>query len=73
MIEEDIQYLFFDCPLARLLWNIIVVALNLKSVLNKQNLFEQRLNNFDGNLKQLVVGVAAIIWAIQKTKNNACF
>lgn len=47
--EETIQHLFFffECPLARMLWNVIAVALNLKPCLNRINLFGSWLNNIE--------------------------
>lgn len=72
--EESIQHLFFDCPLAKFMWNIIGCALNLKPVINKSHLFGSWLSRFNKNMKGLLmVGVAAVIWAIWKTRNKACF
>lgn len=72
--EETIQHLFFECPLARMLWNVIAVALNLKPCLNRINFFGSWLNNIEKFTKNLVVtGIAAVIWTIWKSKNKVCF
>jgi hypothetical protein len=44
---ETLQHLFFDCPLARLLWNIVKCALNINPVLNRQDLFGSWMNKID--------------------------
>nr|CAE04469.3 OSJNBa0029L02.10 [Oryza sativa Japonica Group] len=70
---ETLQPLFY-CPLARLLWNIVKCALNINSVLNRQDLFGSWMNKIDKFTKKLVVvGLAAIIWTIWKFRNKACF
>lgn len=33
--DETIQHFFFECPLIRMLWNTVIRALNLKSVLKR--------------------------------------
>lgn len=71
---ESLQHLFFECPLAHFLWNVIGCALNLKPILNKEQLFGSWLSNFNKHMKYLVmVGVAAVIWALWRTRNRACF
>ena len=68
--EESIQHLFFECPVARLIWNVKLCALNITPARNKNHMF----SNFDKHSKQLVmVGVAAVLWAIWKSRNKACF
>lgn len=72
--EESIQHFFFDCPTARIIWNIVICALNIKPILNKTQLFGTWLTSFDKNMRNMMmVGAAAVIWAIWKTRNKACF
>lgn len=72
--EESIQHLFFECPLAKLIWNVVICALNLKPFSNKTQLLGPWLFGFDKNTKNLMmVGITAVIWAIWKTRNRACF
>lgn len=71
---ETVQHLFFECPLAKFLWNIVSCSLNLKPVSNIQDLFGVWLLSYGKGMKTLmVVGVAAIFWAIWKVRNTACF
>lgn len=71
---ESIQHLFFDCPLARLIWSIICCAFEFKPASSSSHLFGDWLDAFGAKLKPLVItGVAAMIWAIWKTRNKACF
>ncbi len=66
--------MFFDRPLARLMWNTAICVLNLNPALDSQNMFGDWLKKLDKNMKDLVmVGMAAIIWAIWKSRNKACF
>lgn len=72
--EESIQHLFFDCPFAKLIWNVVTCALDLKPILDKTQLFSSWSSGFNKNMKNLLlVGVSATIWAIWKTRNKACF
>lgn len=72
--KEDIQHLFFECPLAKLLWNIMCCALDILPTLNHQDIFGHWLDRHDKNMKHLIViGLAAIIWTIWKSRNKACF
>lgn len=72
--QETIQHLFFDCPMARLIWNIISCAFDLKPVTDSNHLFGSWLAAFGKKLKLLVItGVAVVLWAIWKTRNKACF
>lgn len=73
-LEETVQHLFFDCPMAKLIWHVVICALNIKPMLDAQHLFGQWLNVIDKSTRNLVViGFAAVIWAIWKTRNRACF
>ncbi len=72
--EESIQHLFFDCSVAKLVWNAMLCALNITSASDINHLLGSWLSNFDKHSKQLVmVGVAAVLWAIWKLRNKACF
>lgn len=42
--EESIQHLFFNCPMAKLIWNVVIYALNLKLGVSIQHLFGQCCN-----------------------------
>lgn len=60
--------------MARLIWNIISCAFDLKHVSDSNQLFSSWISAFGKNLKKLVItGVAAVFWAIWKTRNKGCF
>jgi hypothetical protein len=73
--EESINHLFFACPLARYIWNIVSCATALKCQFdNVENCFNVWLKGFGGKKrKMLSLGVTAVLWGIWKTRNLACF
>jgi hypothetical protein len=73
--EESINHLFFACPLARYIWNIVSCATGLKCQFdNVENSFIVWLKGFGGKKrKMLSVGVDVVLWGIWKTRNLACF
>ena len=73
--EETIDHLFFQCPLARYCWNVACCAFNfVGKPVSVRHLFGGWMRRFSGKHRRLVrVGVAAVLWSIWKTRNNACF
>ena len=73
--DESINHLFFQCPLARYVWNIVSVATGIKCQFEGADFcLTDWLNGFGKNQKKkMMVGVAAILWGIWKTRNLACF
>jgi hypothetical protein len=49
--EESIQHLFFECPLARLLWRTVNFTYDLSPPTNTTNIFGNWLNGVDRHLK----------------------
>jgi hypothetical protein len=73
-MNETIQHLFVDCPLAKMIWRFIFYATNLSQLRSISHIFGNWLNNQHKDLKQLIwVGVAVIYWAIWKCKNDVVF
>jgi hypothetical protein len=76
-LKETLQHLFFDCPMAIFTWNAVVCAFGLKPVNNLQQVvgsvgkWTKKGDKETGGL--LVVGIAAVLRAIGKTRNKACF
>jgi hypothetical protein len=65
--NESINHLFFKCPLARYIWFQLPIWI-------WWSLHLQLVEGFWGKKKEvLVVGIAAVIWSIWKTRNLACF
>jgi len=72
--EESISHLFFQCPIARIVWSVVAKCF--------------RANNIPNNLAQCwnwceiwlpfgkkfhAWGIGAICWAIWKSRNRTCF
>jgi hypothetical protein len=72
--KESIQHLFFDCPLAKIIWRVIHMTFGLEPPKNVNNLFGNWLKGIPKkDLIQVRVGVCAIIWAIWNTRNDFIF
>jgi hypothetical protein len=72
--KKSIQHLFFECPLAKIIWHIIHMTFRLAPPKNVTNIFENWLKGIPKNdLIQIRVGVCAIIWAIRNTRNDWVF
>jgi hypothetical protein len=72
--NENSRYLFFECPTAKYVWSLL--AYSLGSVC-RPNSMEQYWFWIQKILPQspslYAVGLAAVIWAIWRTRNAACF
>jgi hypothetical protein len=72
--QETIQHLFFDCPMARLVWGCVAVAFGINKPNSVQHLFGPWLRSFSKKQRNLVViGVAALCWAIWISRNDLVF
>jgi hypothetical protein len=72
--KESIQYLFFDCPLAKIIWRIIHMTFGLSPPKNINNLFGNWLKGIPkDDLVPIRVGVCAVIWALWNTRNGFVF
>jgi hypothetical protein len=72
--DESINHLFFTCPMAAYMWSTISTVLG---VFSRPSCFTQylwwiaKILPVGSNLH--IVGIAALCWAIWKTRNIACF
>lgn len=73
--RETADHLFFSCSLAKYVWRIILVSFDLPSIPSGVgNVLDIWLLQFGKRDRKLVlVGFAAVIWVIWKTRNDACF
>ena len=63
--NETIQHLFFDCHVARFIWNMIYVLFGIQPPTIVSNLLGSWLRNFSSALRQLIlVGASAMCWAL---------
>jgi hypothetical protein len=68
------QYLFFKCPFAKIIWRVIHMTFVLAPPNNVKNLFENWLKGIlKKDLIQIEVGVCAVIWALFNTINDFVF
>jgi hypothetical protein len=72
--EETIQHLFIECPLARVVWRVIHISLNLPPPRNITNMFGNWLMGVDKKESaQIRVGVCALLWALWNVRNDYIF
>lgn len=72
--EETILHLFFDCVSARVIWSIVAFVVGAGNKPTNFDHFWFWIEAAVPNRKNLYfVGLAAIIWAIWKTRNDVCF
>ena len=69
------EHLFFDCLLVIFVWNVACCSFGFEArPLSVFHLYSDWLKLFLNKDRALVlVGVAAILWSIWKTRNEACF
>jgi hypothetical protein len=74
-VDESIDHLFFHCPIAKYMWRVIQVALNLRLILSSiSNLYDNWLCKPKDKIANLVLfGCGALFWAIWRTRNDWCF
>jgi hypothetical protein len=73
--NETTDHLFFQCPLARYMWNVVSCALGVScTFMNVKNCLLVWLKQFKGDKKKIIiVGVSAVLWSLWKARNMACF
>jgi hypothetical protein len=58
--QETIQHIFFDCPMARLMWEIVCFTFGVKKTMDVKNLFGPFLRSFLSKIRNLVlIGMVA--------------
>jgi len=72
--EESIQHLFFDCYLARFIWNAVHIAFNIQQPTSISNMLGSWIKSFPFELRnQILVGAAALCWAVWLSRNDVVF
>lgn len=57
--KETIQHVFFECPLVRLTWNVVICAFNMKQIKDLRHILGPWIQTCDKITKQLLlVGIA---------------
>lgn len=72
---ESTDHLFFNCSVARYIWRIVQIVLNLRTVPKKhEDTFGNWLLGSDKRIRNLlIVGLGSVLWWIWKTRNDGCF
>ena len=72
--NETINHLFLDCHYARMVWRVIFFATGLTPPRSISQMFSSWLSNQHIKIRQLIwVGVAAVCWAIWRSRNDIVF
>jgi hypothetical protein len=72
--HETIQHLFFDCPMATLMWGSVCFAFGIKKPRDVQHLFGTWLRSFSKKQRNLVlIGMAALCCALWTSRNDLVF
>jgi hypothetical protein len=72
--QEIAQHLFFECPMAKLLWMTISITFGIRTPANCINLFGPWLRSFSNKQRnQVLIGVAAFCWALWLCRNEVVF
>jgi hypothetical protein len=72
--DETIHHLFITCPLAKIMWRIVHIALNIPAPNSIDHLYGNWLyGNAKHDKARIRVGACALIWAIWNTRNDFVF
>ena len=72
--EEDINHLFFCCPVVKIIWGILGQVLGANNVPSGSEQYKCWIKNWLPNGAPVyTLGLAAFCWAIWKPRNKACF
>jgi hypothetical protein len=73
-LQESIQHLFFECRVARFVWNTLFITFNCQPPKSISHMFGSWIRGFTPGLRnQIIVGIAAICWALWLNRNDAVF
>ena len=73
-LEENIQHLFFDCRIARSVWNTLFITFNFQPPKSITHMFRSWIRRFAPRLRnQIIVEIAAMCWVLWLNRNEAVF
>ena len=72
--DETIQHLFLECPLAKLLWRTIHIAVNINPPVDIESLFGTWLTGVEHTtVARIRIGIFALLWDICNCQNDLIF
>ena len=73
-LDESIPHLLFHCSIAKAVWAIVVHSIGANDIPKSLDQCWHWCNKWLPDGKQFhAVGIAAVCWAIWKTRNRVCF
>jgi hypothetical protein len=73
-MDESIQHLFFDCPYARFVWQVIQVSFNITPPINIHHMFTWWMQGVEKKLRyKILVGSCTLCWALWLSRNDVIF
>jgi len=72
--DESIQHLFFECHVAKFVWNVVFVTFGIVPPSSITNMLGTWLRGFNlRSRKLLLIGATAMCWAIWLSRNEVVF
>ena len=72
--DESIQHLFFECQVAKFVWNVVFVTFGIVPPSSITNMLGTWLRGFNlRSRKLLLIGATAMGWAIWLSRNEVVF
>jgi hypothetical protein len=71
---ETIDHLFFECPIAKVIWGVIAMCFHQKCRPKTYSQYWAWIPNaLPGGSRMYMVGLAAVCWTIWKGRNRVCY
>jgi hypothetical protein len=71
--HETIQHLFFDCPVAWLIWSIVSITFDIRKSRSVNDIFGWLTGLQYKQRNCVLLGVADVCWAIWPSRNDVVF
>ena len=72
--QETVDHLFFECSLAKFIWSVVAMVVGAPCRPCSFDQFWRWAQVYmSGDETFLMVGLAAICWAIWRSRNSSCF
>jgi hypothetical protein len=72
--DENVSHIFFECPTTKYMWNLVSIVVGADCRPTSFSQFWEWAGRFMPNHKKIhFTGLAALCWAIWRTRNAVCF